>query len=63
MATKKEIVQSAIRIPKDKHKKLRLLSVETDKSLNDLWLEALDLLLKKHSKKTRKLDGDVYGNP
>ena len=62
MSKKKEIVQSAIRIPKDKHKKLRLLSVETDKSLNELWLEALELLLKKHFKKSRKLDGDVVGN-
>ena len=51
MSTKKEIVQSAIRIPKDKHKQLRLISVETDKSLNELWLEALELILKKYKSK------------
>ncbi len=46
-----EIVQTALRIPKDKHKELRLLSVYQDKSLNELWLEALDDLLKKYSGK------------
>ena len=51
MSSKKEIVQSAIRIPKDKHKQLRFVSVETDKSLNELWLEALELLLKKYKSK------------
>lgn len=50
---KTEFMQTALRIPKDKHKRLKMISVQQDKSLHELYLEAIDYLLSKYSPKAK----------
>lgn len=48
---KTELMQTALRMPKDKHKRLKMISVQQDKSLHELYLEAIDYLLDKYGGK------------
>lgn len=48
---KTEFMQTALRMPKDKHKRLKMISVQQDKSLHELYLEAIDYLLAKYGGK------------
>lgn len=52
MNTERKTYNTTLNI--DLIKKLKLLSVETDKRANDLLEEAIEDLLKKHEKKTKK---------
>jgi len=48
---KAELVQTSIRIPKDKHKQLRMVAVQNDKTLLDLIYEGIDHVLTKYGGK------------
>ena len=49
--SKTGLMQTALRIPKDKHKQLRLIAAQHEKSLHALYMEAIDYILKKYSTK------------
>ena len=55
MSTQKKaespIMQTALRISKDKHRELKILAATLGKSLQELYTEALDMLFKKYSGK------------
>lgn len=49
-----DIKQVSFRVSTDLIKKLKFLSVEKDRSLTDLFIEAIQDLLKKNEKKAEK---------
>lgn len=51
--TQTELMQTALRIPKDKHKQLKVIAAQNEKSLHDLYMEAIDYILKKYSSKSK----------
>lgn len=59
MSTKKktgfktELMQTALRIPKNKHKELKIIAAQNEMSLQDLYMEAIDYILKKYSSKNQ----------
>ncbi len=46
--------QVAFRIDKDIIKRIKFIAVEQDRSLTDLFLEAIEIILKKYEKKDRQ---------
>jgi hypothetical protein len=45
-----ELMQTALRIPKDKHREFKILAAQLDKSLQELYMGAIDHILKKYSR-------------
>lgn len=48
-----ELMQTALRIPKEKHKELKIIAAQNEKSLQDLYIEAIEYILKKYSNKNK----------
>jgi len=48
-----DLIQTALRIPKEKHKELKIIAAQNETSLQDLYMEALDYILKKYSNKNK----------